>query len=369
MIPDYAYQWVWYVFLTILCISHCGFLSSLTCFEGLQIRRPVQVHNAIWLLLIVTIFFGLRPVSTVFADMIGYASSYEHGVYEVSEVRNEPVWQIIMYICHEWFGVSTSLWFLVVAAIAFGFKFAACKKLLGNHIYTVFLFLLTSFSFWSNAVTIIRSNIGMAFALYGIALFLERTKKSKILAILFFVVAFYSHTSTALLIGCFFLSRFFIKKIKWSLYIYLICFVGSLALGSYFEALFASLGFDDRMSSFTTDVDYTGFSHTGFRWDFLSYSIVPILLGWYIVAKKKIKDRVYSILLNTYIISNAFWVLVIRAQFSDRFASISWSLYFLVLAYPLLRMPIWKNQPKKVVYGLWFQMGFLWLMQIYYTIR
>lgn len=369
MIPDYAYLWVWYAFLTILCINHSCFLYSLTRFKELQIRRPAQVCKATWLLLAVTLFFGLRPISMVFADMVGYASVYESASYEVSEVRNEPVWQLIMYVCHEWLGLSTSLWFLVVTGIAFLFKFAACKKLLGNQIYTVFLFLLTSFSFWSNAVTIIRSNIGMAFSLYGIALFLKRNRKSKILAILFFIVAFYSHTSTALLIGCFFLSYFFIKNVKWCLFVYVACIVGSLVLGTYFETLFASLGFDDRMSSFTTDIDYTGFSHAGFRWDFLLYSIVPILLGWYIVAKKKIKDRTYSILLNTYIISNAFWVLVIRAQFSDRFASISWTLYFLVLAYPLLKMPIWKNQPKKVVYGLWFQMGFLWLMQIYYVLR
>lgn len=369
MIPDYAYQWVWYVFLTILCIYHCRYLSLLPSFDALHNRRSNGVNNAIWLLLVVTIFFGLRPISTVFADMVGYASSYEYGVYEVSEVRNEPVWQTIMYICHEWFGLSTSLWFLVVAAVAFGFKFAACKKLLGNQIYTVFLFLLTSFSFWSNGVTIIRSNVGMAFALYGIALFIEGAKKNKILAILFFIIAFYSHTSTALLIGCFFLSRFFIKNVKWSIFIYVACIAGSLVLGSYFEVLFASLGFDERMSQFTTDVDYTGFSHAGFRWDFLAYSIVPILLGWYIVGIKKIKDKVYSILLNTYIISNAFWVLVIRAQFSDRFASISWTLYFLVLAYPLLKIPIWNRQPKKVVLGLWFQMGFLWFMQIYYALR
>lgn len=369
MIPDYMYQWVWYIFLTVLCITHSAYLSTFSTYNGLQNRSRFGLRDTYFILFVVTLFFGLRPISRQFPDMIGYAYDYEFGSYEVSEVRNEPIWQLIKYVCHELFGFSTSLWFLIVSALAFTFKFLACKKLLGNHVYTAFLFLLTSFSFWSNGVTIIRSNIGMAFVLYGITLFLDNTRKSRFISILFFILAFYTHRSTALLSGSFLISRFFIKDTKWCLLIYVICISLSLSLGTFFEEMFALLGFDDRLSQYTTDVDYTGFAYAGFRWDFLAYSIVPIFMGWYLIYKKKIKNSIYSFLLNTYILSNAFWVLVIRAQFSDRFASISWTLYFLVLAYPLLKIPIWRNQPKKVIWGLWFQMCFLWLIQVYYIFR
>lgn len=122
------------------------------------------------------------------------------------------------------------------------------------------------------------------------------------------------------------------------------------------------------MSQVTTNVDYSGFAYAGFRWDFLAYSIVPIIIGWFAERKGNI-DSIYKYLLNAYILSNAFWVLVIRAQFSDRFASISWTLYSIVLAYPLLKLDIWNKQLNKVQLGLWGQVAFLWLMQIYYVMR
>ena len=87
------------------------------------------------------------------------------------------------------------------------------------------------------------------------------------------------------------------------------------------------------------------FSQTGFRWDFLLYSSMPIIMGWYIIFKRRIKvDFNYILLLGVYIYSNAFWVMVIRASFSNRFAYLSWFIYPLVLAYPLLKFPIWKKK-------------------------
>lgn len=366
-IPAESYNIVWLIFITILCIFHTNYLSRYHTFEQLYARNNNGILAARWLLYITVIYFGLRPISAVFADMLGYAETYESGVYMVSEIRNEPVWTIIMIVCHYGLGLSTHLWFLVVAAIGLGCRYFASNKILGNHIYTALLFLCTSFSFTSGMTNIIRSNTAMGFALAGIALFLQDTKKQKLIALLFFFLAFYGHTSTALLIGCFFISKYFIKRIDWCIYIYVACIALSLVMGTYFEAFFSSLGFDDRMLQFTTDTDYSGFAHAGFRWDFLAYSIVPILLGWYILKKREIKNVIYSNLLNTYILANAFWVLVIRAQFSDRFAAISWTMYFIALAYPLLKVKVWNNQPRKVIYGLWFQVGFLWFMELYYS--
>ena len=72
---------------------------------------------------------------------------------------------------------------------------------------------------------------------------------------------------------------------------------------------------------------------------------MPIILAWYIIFKRRIKvDFNYILLLGVYIYSNAFWVMVIRASFSNRFAYLSWFIYPLVLAYPLLKFPIWKKK-------------------------
>ena len=368
MIPDYAYYWVYLVFATILCIVHSGTLKKYCSYENLYYRPDNRRQQSQFLLLLIILYFGLRPISEMFSDMTIYVDGYENEYYIIKGIRNEPIWSFIQYVCHNILGLSSRMWFLVIAAITFGFNYIACRKLLGNHIYTVLLFLISSFSFWSGAVTIIRSNFAMSLVLYGIVLFFETRKKTKMLAVSLFLMAMFTHTSSVLLSASFLVSYFIIKKTNWVLFIWFVCVVMSLVAGSYFETLFSNLGFDDRMSNMLTDVDYTGFAHAGFRWDFLIYSIVPIILGWYINKNRQI-DRVYLCLLSTYIISNAFWVLVIRAQFSDRFAAISWTLYPLLLAYPLLKIKIWNNQPSKVSFALMANVAFLWLMQIYYSIR
>ena len=130
------------------------------------------------------------------------------------------------------------------------------------------------------------------------------------------------------------------------------------------------LGFDDRMDGYLSGNDYSGFSHAGFRWDFLLYSMMPICLGYYIVIKKGIRDRIYEILLTTYTLANAFWVMVIRAQFSDRFAYLSWFMYAIVLAYPLFRMDIWGNRQgniARVILNIHLSFT-LFMNLIYYTL-
>lgn len=48
---------------------------------------------------------------------------------------------------------------------------------------------------------------------------------------------------------------------------------------------------------------------------FLLYSCVPILLGYYVLQKRKVQDRIYLLLMNTYVLANAFWIIVINASF------------------------------------------------------
>ena len=131
--------------------------------------------------------------------------------------------------------------------------------------------------------------------------------------------------------------------------------------------VFIGLGFDDRVTTYLTTLDSEKFTKTGFRWDFLIYSMMPILLGYYIIVKRNIYDKPYIILLNTYIIANAFWVMIIRANYSNRFAYLSWFMYAVVLLYPLLRLNIWSNrQGLRVAQIMMAQVAFTWFMQTFY---
>ena len=88
------------------------------------------------------------------------------------------------------------------------------------------------------------------------------------------------------------------------------------------------------------------FSRTGFRWDFLLYSAAPVVMAWYVCIKRNLQDNWYNVICTTYCLCNAFWVMVIRSAFSNRFAYLSWFLYPIVIAYPLVNMPLQEAQDR-----------------------
>ena len=177
--------------------------------------------------------------------------------------------------------------------------------------------------------------------LLGISFYLkDESSVVRFIAYFCFVFAFLIHKSISLPLACFFLANYRIN-VSLSFKIWILSIFLSLALGNHAVSFFQNLGFDDRLDNYLSSNNFTGFSHTGFRWDFLLYSSMPILLGYYITFKKHVSDPVYACLLSTYLLSNSFWIMVIRASFSDRFAYLSWFLYPIVIAYPLLKMDIW----------------------------
>jgi hypothetical protein len=87
---------------------------------------------------------------------------------------------------------------------------------------------------------------------------------------------------------------------------------------------------------------------------------------WYVTHYRKFKDQTFNILANTYLLSNAFWIMVIRSAFSNRFAYLSWFIYPLVIVYPLLRMNIWKDQDRKTAIIFFLYSGFSFFMFFIY---
>ena len=70
----------------------------------------------------------------------------------------------------------------------------------------------------------------------------------------------------------------------------------------------------------------------------------------------------FYILATTYILANSFWVMVIKAAFSNRFAYLSWFLYPVVLAYAVIRLHIWSDQDRKAGLILLLHAGFTLVM-------
>ena len=317
---------------------------------ALLIGNSSSLTHAKVLAFVMILFIGTRPNSGIyFGDMGTYNGIYYRTLsMPLSAIEYKGDWGFLMLI--KLFGILKLdyLWFCVfIDLIYIGVALLAFKRLSRNHSYILLIGFMSAFSFFSYGTNGVRNGIACSIIILALT-YLTGTKKERIFALLLCLIAYTIHHSTALPGLMMFVSYYFIRGPKWCIFFWILSIVISLTAGSYMESLFAGLGFDEKLTNYirgNTDSETMGqFSQTGFRWDFLLYSSMPIILGWYIVMRRKITDRQYIVLLNTYILSNAFWIMVIRASFSNRFAYLSWFMYAIVLIYPLIKIPIYNRQ-------------------------
>lgn len=311
------------------------------------------------------VIVGLRPVSgKYFGDTINYAHSYsllQENISLYDQTHSEWLFHDVMASCATLMDVEG--FFLIIEAGYVLLMFWTCRRLIPNNITLAMLFCFGAFSFFSYGVNGIRNGLACNFVLLALS-YIKGNNKEKVIACVLCFIAYSIHNSTVLPIACMFISAFYQKtKFIYAFWIGAI-FISAVAGGAV-EHFFTGLGFDDRLGDYLHNRDNDAlFSSTGFRWNFLLYSAMPICLGWYVIFKKKVYNTQYLLLLHTYILANAFWVMLIRASYSNRFAYLSWFMYPIVLAYPLLVIPLWKNQGKNVGIILIFHALFTYIMWI-----
>ena len=231
------------------------------------------------------------------------------------------------------------------------------------------IFFLTAFDTFSYGVNGIRNGMACSLELVAIALLSNEKPRPKVSMLLMWI-ALVVHRSTALPSAAALFSYYYCRDTKLVLKFWVASIAISLVAGNAVTAFFASLGFDDRLSTYHQGQFREGneaiFSSVGFRWDFLLYSSFPVALIWYLVKYRNFSDRRFAVLANTYLFCNAFWIMVIRASFSNRFAYLSWFLHPLVMFYPLFRLNIWKDQDRKTALILFGYAGFTFFMFFIY---
>lgn len=216
------------------------------------------------------------------------------------------------------------------------------KKYFTKYWFYAFFMFVGSFSFWAFGTNGIRNGVGTSFFILSLC-FYDR----KWVMYSLFIIAILFHSSVIIPFAAFMAAEFY-KNPKVYLYAWLAAIPLSLAGGSIWQDLFFNhLGFAERTSGYMEGESAEGsFSATGFRWDFLLYSSFGIIAGYYFIFEKKITDKFYIHLFGVYAIANAFWVLVITANYSNRFAYLSWFLMAPLIAYPMFKYRIWKDQYK-----------------------
>ena len=369
-IDPYYYTTYWNVFLLLLTWAVVLYYVGSSEQKILHMDEGSPSQGFAVLFTIVMIFFiGLRPMYRDFTDMKMYAWSFDHstGELERPSLSAEWLWNDSMAL-FKVLGFNVHEFFLFVAFIYIIGMLLSASLVTKRNLFMCMMFMITSFSFFSFGTNGIRNGMSCSMAMVAICL-LAREPEKKVLPIILMALALGVHRSTMLPIASCFAAIYFIKDPKVALRFWLISIAISLVAGPLVGQFFAALGFDDRMTHYTSaseDFKSDEFSQTGFRWDFLLYSFFPVLMIWYVTVKRRFNDRTFNIIAITYLLSNSFWIMVIRAAFSNRFAYLSWFIYPLVIAYPLLRMNLWKDQDRKTSLILFAYSGFLFFMFFIY---
>ena len=351
-----------------------GTASAVTAFRYVGssgFRYQMQQHSLL-LPFVLSLFFvfwlGARPISgIVFGDTYNYAVSYaglDSSVHVAVDWHGEWIWGWLMVACKR-LGLSVHAWFTIIEAGYILSVLWAVKRFTPTNPMLGMLFVFTSLMFFSFATNGLRNGLACHILLLAMSYFFD---DRYVVCGVLCLVAFGIHRSVMLPIAGMVAGRYVLKDMKYAIVFWLISIVVSLVAGGAVTAFLGSLGFDERMSSYNTDNYVSQFNRTGFRWDFLLYSAVPIVLGGYVCLKKRIKDEWFRTLCVTYCLSNAFWVIVIRAAYSNRFAYLSWFMYPIIIAYPLINLPVWKDQDRRTAIILAAYCGFTLFMQIFYWI-
>ncbi|WP_372757862.1 EpsG family protein [Mariniflexile sp.] len=329
----------------------------------IQEKKNITYINIIGYIFFVflVLFIGFRPYSTYFGDMgVYYRDFMKYSFGGELNTAQDPFFQYFMKICSYFLSARG---FFVVSAMLYIFPLYRVSKIFfKQYWFYAFLMLATSFSFWSYGVNGMRNGLATSFFLLAVSYY-----DKKIWMIIFFIISSQIHQTLLLPILAFLLSHLY-NNSKWFLTFWVLAIPLSIALGGFWESLFASLGFgDERLTGYLVgndDLEGTTFSSTGFRYDFLIYSAGAVFTGWYFIFKKNFNDKIYTHLYNIYLFCNGFWILVIRANFSNRFAYLSWFMMALIIIYPFLKNEFFSKH--HVMVGKVFTAYFMFTFLMYY---
>lgn len=343
--------------LTMTLVYAVGITATLRCLMR-PLNMPYKKTVNIVLLSLAALMvwrLGTFPIEWgMGTDRNNYAGNFlkiqDQGI-EIKETMNDRLFYVLAKMLSF---ASVETYFVIVAGIYIGCYALACRRLAGSNAAMLFVAAMLSMGFMSYGTNTIRAGLAFSLVMLGIA----ASGRVRPMAVLF-VCAALIHFSTVIPVAAFLISKYYDKTRLYFL-LWVLAIPVSFAAGETFNTLLGELTIDDRTAYL---IQENAAYRQGFRVDFILYSALPLLVGYWYIFKSGFVSALYRNLYNTYIITNIFWVLVIRANFTDRIAYLSWFLIPFVLAYPLLKSPdVFKNANLKMAAILGGEMLFMTML-------
>ncbi len=313
-------------------------------------------------IILVILYITYRPISFSFGDTVSYARNYQRAGYW-GETINHPDLGFT-YLTNILIPFKNVKFYFFVIACLYVIPVAiAFKRVFNNYWYFAFLIFIGSFSFWGYGINGLRNGLATSLILSALLL------KNKWIKYILFGIGISMHKSGLLPVAFYFITQHY-KNPKKYIYIWLLSIPLTVFTHSFFEGLMTVFNLgedDDRLSGYAHSIDGDGglFSRTGFRWDFILYSSIPIIMGYYYIFKYKFFDKLYLTLFNIYIGCNTGWLYCMYVPYNNRFAYLSWFLYPVIISYPILRskmvVPLQNNW---IRYTVFINYAFTFMMTV-----
>lgn len=322
-----------YEFIYLIVVTVILFQVLKNPAQRLNKRRrnaPISPLCTVVIVLLV-LFIGFRP-RPVGADTCQYMDvySYFRGMpFVYDDKTDNPLFDNLMrYIGSS--DLDISCLFIIMASIYFGCMYIACRKLFSDNQNIAFFSYLIAFSTFSYGVNGMKA--GAAASIFLVAL---AYKDKLLLSILLALLSLGFHHSMIMVVYAYIIALFF-RKTKWYFYGWLFSLIIAALHIGYFQTLFASYA-DDSGASYLIGngrADYI----TGFRLDFILYSAIPVIIGYYVLFKWHLRNSMFEIWLRMYLLTNSIWMLCMYASFTNRIAYLSWFMLPIIILYPFYAM-------------------------------
>lgn len=305
------------------------------------------LNMALFMALGLALWMGLTPIpwdshfdrdnfAVSFQFRREYVDSIKEGMGLGSIKLNDPIFQLYQYLAGRI--MNYRIWILLLAFVYTGNYLWASFRLSRKYGLLLFLSFVAGFGFFTYGINAIRAGLAFSLLILGIS-FCESWWRLAVC----FVVACTCHISALLPVVVFVLIRLLgcrsvcIGIIVWSVCL-VVSFLGEGLMTGLADSVFGNGRADYLVNAEKLQRLQEAFGtvyRTGFRWDFIIFSLLPVgcALGYRYVLRYK--SSFYDWILATYLVVNAAWLLVIRLPFTDRTAYLSWFLMPLLMFYPL----------------------------------
>lgn len=327
-----------FVFLFFMCMSINTLQNRKWTTSGTAFTRIIFLY-----LVVASVFSPLGDDKKRYIEAFEYAPYLEY----IKDYGWTYLTKQLYIIC---FGSKVLYLFIIAFVYVLGYYLVGKCKFGKQNVAYFLLLSANCLGFWSGSTNILRA--GFATAIFLISLCCEH---KKILYILLSLFAVFVHNSILILVVGYIITKFYrnfkVYALVWLVFLFLSSANALNFITSFLSTHMGEVG--DRIAeyAYTEDPDSADlYQKAGFRLDFILYSAYAIIYSGWLLFKRGYQDEFFKRVSCTYIIANSFWLTMVRVNYADRFALLSWILIPLIILYPYMYLGNSLHFEKKVVF-------------------